>query len=105
MRYPKQNKMAGKNSCFEGSITSTWDDFLLLMLRSSVVENTSCVSTETIILGDRSRVFTSISKNNCQLSVCFFSYLVWLEFAFPVSYSSTFVYLAGSINIDYFRSV
>ena len=38
MRYPKQNKMAGENSCFEGSITSTWHDFLLLMLRSSVVE-------------------------------------------------------------------
>ena len=38
MRYPKQNKMAGENWCFEGSITSTWDDFLLLMLRSSVVE-------------------------------------------------------------------
>ena len=60
---------------------STWNDFLLLMLISGVVEIISCVYTETIILfdlGNRSRIFTSISKNNL-------SYLFWLEFAFPVS--------------------
>ena len=48
MRDPKKNKMAGENLCFERTITSTWKDFPLQMLGSSVVEITSFVYTETI---------------------------------------------------------
>ena len=58
--------MADENLCFERTITSTWKDFLLQMLGSSVVEVTSFVYTETITLfdlRDSSRIFTSISKN------------------------------------------
>ena len=68
-------------------ITWTSKDFLLQMLGSSVFEISSFVHTGTITLfdlRDRSRIFTSISKNNCHLSACFFSYLFWLE-AFPIS--------------------
>ena len=98
--------MAGENLCFERSITSTWKDF---PLGSSVIEITSIVYTETITLfdlRDTSRILTSISKNNCQLSVPFFSYLFWLDATFPIIYSSTFVHMFdGAIDIDYFRFV
>ena len=101
--------MAGEKLCFKRSITLTWKDFLLQKLGSSVVEITSLVYTETITLfdlRDRSRIFTSISKNNCQLSACFFAYFFWLEATFPIIYSFTFVDIQdGAIDIDYFRFV
>jgi len=49
MGEPKQNKMAGVNLCFEMSVKSTLNGFLLQLLRSIALEITSCVCTKTII--------------------------------------------------------
>ena len=62
MIQTKLKKMAGVNLHFETSIESTLNGFLLQLLRSSVVEITLSLDTETILL------FFSISATNSDLN-------------------------------------